>query len=327
MPRRFSEQKKMTVGELLENDDTDLEGISDASSHDGSSMKESLFESDSEEEVDMKAKKKSDEESNKMRIFLFRNSEPVNNISDQWMAKSFVDGKYVRYDLNQPSELLHRTSTSAFKSDPPLTVIGSRMCEVIGEAFISRDIEFDAVYCSPSLRCIQTAHKLISMQKKRVPLRIEPMLYSFCEIHRLGIPQFMSESELATNEIAIDKNYEPFFKLNDLMTLRTENCLHFQERSHQAIQHIAKAAPPRGNILVVTHACNIHAIARALKSESGDKVTTLEMHKARQFYPYCSLVCMKPCSRHSWTQVANVIPAMNCTDFTTRFNHHFLSPR
>ncbi|VDM47094.1 unnamed protein product [Toxocara canis] len=63
MPRRFSEQKKMTVGELLENDDTDLEGISDASSHDGSSMKESLFESDSEEEVDMKAKKKSDEES------------------------------------------------------------------------------------------------------------------------------------------------------------------------------------------------------------------------------------------------------------------------
>uniref|UniRef100_F1L945 Protein UBASH3A n=1 Tax=Ascaris suum TaxID=6253 RepID=F1L945_ASCSU len=327
MSRTCNEQKKVTVRELLENDDTDLEGVSDGSSNDITSLRESLFEMDSEEETELKSTKKITEESNKMQVFLFRNSEPMNNISDQWMARSFIDGKYVRYDLNQPSELPHRTSAIAFKNDPPLTVIGLRMCDIIGEAFISKGIEFDLAYSSPSLRCIQTAHRLISVGSNRAPLRIEPMLYSFCEIHRLGVPQFMSENELATNEIIIDKNYKPFINIDELMTLRSENCLHFQERSHQAIQHIAKSAPSNAKILIVTHACNIHAIARALKSESGDIVTTLEMHKARQFYPYCSLVCMKPYSRHSWTQVANVIPAMNCTDFTTRFNHHFLSPR
>uniref|UniRef100_A0A915A3R6 Uncharacterized protein n=1 Tax=Parascaris univalens TaxID=6257 RepID=A0A915A3R6_PARUN len=118
MSRACNEQKKVTVGELLENDDTDLEGVSDGSSNDGISLRESLFEMDSEEETELKATKKIAEES----VFLFRNSESMNNISDQWMPRSFIDGKYVRYDLNQPSELPHRTSTIAFKNDPPLTV-------------------------------------------------------------------------------------------------------------------------------------------------------------------------------------------------------------
>ncbi|VDK20044.1 unnamed protein product [Anisakis simplex] len=148
-------------------------------------MRESLFEMDSEEENELKAMKKGFQDSNDMRLFLFRNSESLTNICDHWMAKSFVNGKYERYDLNQPLELPHRNSMSAFKNDPPLTVIGSKMCEMISEALQAKAIEFDAVYCSPSLRCIQTAHKLTNAQKKKVLLRIEPMLYSFCEIHRL----------------------------------------------------------------------------------------------------------------------------------------------
>uniref|UniRef100_A0A0M3HJT3 CTNNB1_binding domain-containing protein n=1 Tax=Ascaris lumbricoides TaxID=6252 RepID=A0A0M3HJT3_ASCLU len=71
MSRTCNEQKKVTVRELLENDDTDLEGVSDGSSNDITSLRESLFEMDSEEETELKATKKITEESVRYFLILF----------------------------------------------------------------------------------------------------------------------------------------------------------------------------------------------------------------------------------------------------------------
>uniref|UniRef100_A0AC34FX47 Uncharacterized protein n=1 Tax=Panagrolaimus sp. ES5 TaxID=591445 RepID=A0AC34FX47_9BILA len=113
-------------------------------------------------------------------VILFRSAEQMDKIFPEWIHKSFVGGKYVPTDMNQPMELpIRKTPVIAYDSDPPLTEMGIRVSQLIGKAFAENGIVLSAIYSSPSLRCIQTAQNIIKSQLFDLKICIEPAFYDF----------------------------------------------------------------------------------------------------------------------------------------------------
>ena len=52
-----------------------------------------------------------------------------------------------------------------FARDCPLTVMGTLQATLVGDAMRENGISISHVYCSPSLRCIQTCHSLLKVRK------------------------------------------------------------------------------------------------------------------------------------------------------------------
>lgn len=71
-------------------------------------------------------------------------------------------GRYVRSNLNMPSSLPTRSGGFRdYDKDCPITVFGSTQARLVGEALLESQAVIDFVYCSPSLRCVQTAHNIL----------------------------------------------------------------------------------------------------------------------------------------------------------------------
>ena len=126
--------------------------------------------------------KKSSSSSNKnmsaeRRIFVMRHGERVDFTFNDWLVECFdKQGNYFRRDLNLPKRLPKRKEGfRGFAYDSPLTVMGTVQAFLVGEAMRDNEISFDQVYCSPSLRCVQTCHHVLKgLGALSVPINIEP---------------------------------------------------------------------------------------------------------------------------------------------------------
>ena len=56
---------------------------------------------------------------------------------------------------------LYFQGPAGFARDCPLTVMGTLQATLVGNAMKENGISISHVYCSPSLRCIQTCHSLL----------------------------------------------------------------------------------------------------------------------------------------------------------------------
>ena len=111
------------------------------------------------------------------RIFVMRHGERVDFTFNDWLVECFdKQGNYFRRDLNLPKRLPKRKEGfRGFAYDSPLTVMGTVQAFLVGEAMRDNDISFDQVYCSPSLRCVQTCHHVLKgLGALSVPINIEP---------------------------------------------------------------------------------------------------------------------------------------------------------
>ncbi len=75
--------------------------------------------------------------------------------------------------------LPHRNDPNEFELDPPLTEIGLLQAKLNGEELAKNGITINCVYCSPALRSIQTADKILEGMnlKDKIPIRIEIGLF------------------------------------------------------------------------------------------------------------------------------------------------------
>ena len=111
------------------------------------------------------------------KLFIVRHGERIDFTFKNWIKYCFdANGHYVRKDLNLPKTIPRRQRGSfGFNLDTPLTVMGTVQASVVGEAMKDTGVTFTHVYCSPSLRCIQTCHNLLkNMGALKLPINIEP---------------------------------------------------------------------------------------------------------------------------------------------------------
>ncbi|KAM9031087.1 ubiquitin-associated and SH3 domain-containing protein A [Sarcophilus harrisii] len=200
-------------------------------------------------------------------LLVVRHGERVDQIFGKaWLQQcSTVDGKYYRPDMNFPSNLPERKKgLKNFENDPPLSSCGIFQSKLTGEALLDSGIKISYMYCSPALRCIQTAKHILEelKQEKSLKIRVEPGLFEWTK-WEIGetIPSLMTLAELTKANYNVDVDYRSEFPLSSLMP--SESYDDYVKRCSMTVKQIV-AACPGGIISIVSHGSALDSCTRPL---------------------------------------------------------------
>ncbi|KAJ3590524.1 hypothetical protein NHX12_008474 [Muraenolepis orangiensis] len=186
-----------------------------------------------------------------------------------WRSLCFDSkGRYVRSNLNMPPSLPLRSGGQRdYDADAPITVLGSTQARLVGEALLERSTLIDVVYCSPSLRCVQTAHSILQgmQQEGRLKVRVEPGLFEWTKwVSGSSLPAWIPPADLASAAFCVDTAYRPFIPISKL-TL-SESYESYISRSYHVTKDILSDCRNTGNkVLLVAHASSLDACTRQLQ--------------------------------------------------------------
>ncbi|TKR59795.1 hypothetical protein L596_029415 [Steinernema carpocapsae] len=239
-----------------------------------------------------------------------------------------------RVDLNQPVKIPVRSGgADAFLNDSPLTQVGSFSAQLIGRGLKMRQLTFHTVYCSPALRCVQTAHAIISMmQLKQTPkICVEPGLFEPLMFYWQGelkidrIPSFMTNQELVEAGFNVDTGYEPVISVEKLKQM-----LFQEKRPDDSFRRISQVADSiveygkdrQGGILVVTHAPSLDILLRQITGRQDRPRTMGDLQRMTVNYPFCSTSVLEleqpsvsfktPYPKPQWVHKQGVLPPLTC---------------
>ncbi|KAL4112181.1 hypothetical protein QTP88_016018 [Uroleucon formosanum] len=264
------------------------------------------------------------------KIYICRHGERVDFTFGTWVPYSFdSDGKYVRKDLNMPPNIPQRRDfPNSYQTDTPLTCVGEYQAKLTGwgmkAAHSTKSIQH--VFCSPSLRCVQTCHNiLVGLDiDKQVSICIEPGIFEWLGwYNQSGLPDWMSNEELITAGFNINSKYEALVSLPFLIDNMSETVEQYYIRCDEVIQNLIKSTEPKGgDILLVGHACSLDSFSRSLLHKSPrNKQNFVKMVKD---IPYCGLVTLMTDGINDWTFVDPPIPPLT-NSINKRFNWKVLT--
>ena len=225
-----------------------------------------------QDNADVKSLKKQRPPRDPRRIFVVRHGERVDFTFNAWIQHSFdQSGQYIRKDLNMPTNVpLRKKGPEGFARDCPLTVMGTLQAGLVGEAMRENGVQISHVYCSPSLRCIQTCHALLkSLDALDLPIHVEPGLFEWLAWYQDAMPDFMTDSELAEAGYNIQLSYKPYISAEELRDSQlngcVESCEAYYTRSFFVTQCVlASTEDAGGDILFIGHASTLDACAQQL---------------------------------------------------------------
>jgi len=109
------------------------------------------------------------------QVVIVRHGERADSaFGSDWTTKWFVNGEYLRQDLNMPSMLPTRP-LQHWAADPPLTELGRWQAQQVGEA-VAELANIGQIVCSPAWRCLQTADEFQGRLPGMPPVLVEPGL-------------------------------------------------------------------------------------------------------------------------------------------------------
>ncbi|KAG1958799.1 ubiquitin-associated and SH3 domain-containing protein B [Pimephales promelas] len=209
----------------------------------------------------------------KRTLFVCRHGERMDVVfGKHWITQCFdAKGRYVRSNLNMPPSLPARSGGYRdYDKDCPITVFGSTQARLVGEALLESNSVVDFVYCSPSLRCVQTAHNILrGLQKDgKTKIRVEPGLFEWTKwVSGTSLPAWIPTADLAAANLSVDTTYRPHIPISKLAV--SESYETYISRSFQVTREILSECNNPGNtVLIVAHASSLEACTRQIQGLS-----------------------------------------------------------
>jgi len=229
------------------------------------------------------------------QVFIARHGERVDFTFGQWIPYSFdKDGVYQRKDLNMPLSVPHRASgPEGFSRDCPLTVIGLTQASMVGQAMQEAGVTIHHVFCSPSLRCIQTCHNILKGLgiAEKIKINIEPGLFEWLAWYQDGMPSWMTCAELLSAGFNIESCYKPYISSEELADTQ-ETCQQFFIRNFFVTQCALQATEEAGgNVLLIGHAATLDTCSRQLVGKEPRPIQ--ELMAIIRKVPYCSVAMLE----------------------------------
>ncbi|XP_055516535.1 ubiquitin-associated and SH3 domain-containing protein B-like isoform X1 [Leucoraja erinacea] len=210
----------------------------------------------------------------KRDLYICRHGERMDVVfGKHWISQCFDSkGNYIRSNLNMPPSLPQRSGGyKDYEKDAPITVFGCTQARLVGEALLESKSIIDYVYCSPSLRCVQTAFNILRglQQENQIKLRVEPGLFEWTKwVSGNTLPAWMTAEEHAAANLGTDITYKPHIPANKLGI--SEPYETYISRSCQVMREILAECKLKGNnILIVAHASSLEACTRQLQGLSA----------------------------------------------------------
>ena len=229
------------------------------------------------------------------RLFILRHAERVDvTFGKQWIQLSFdADGSYNRRNLNMPKEVPKRKGGPAdFMKDAPITETGLFQARLTGEGMRDQGIRVSHLFCSPALRCVQSANAILQgLQDATIKIKVENGLFEWLAWCRGGFPNFMTPAELALFGLSVDPGYVSQVAVQDLKPSETHQ--EFYKRMFNITRLVLRTVGANsGNIMFVGHAATLEACTRQLVG--GQPRSAQELTKIVQKIPYCGVcVCQE----------------------------------
>uniref|UniRef100_A0A8C7KDQ7 Ubiquitin associated and SH3 domain containing B n=1 Tax=Oncorhynchus kisutch TaxID=8019 RepID=A0A8C7KDQ7_ONCKI len=209
----------------------------------------------------------------KRSLFVCRHGERMDVVfGKHWITQCFdAKGRYVRSNLNMPSSLPTRSGGFRdYDKDCPITVFGSTQARLVGEALLESQAVIDFVYCSPSLRCVQTAHNILRglQQEGKTKIRIEPGLFEWTKwVSGTSLPAWIPPTDMAAASLSVDTTYRPHIPISKLGVSESYDA--YISRSFQVTREILTECKNLGNtVLIVAHASSLEACTRQMQGLS-----------------------------------------------------------
>uniref|UniRef100_A0A8C7TRZ3 Ubiquitin associated and SH3 domain containing Bb n=1 Tax=Oncorhynchus mykiss TaxID=8022 RepID=A0A8C7TRZ3_ONCMY len=209
----------------------------------------------------------------KRTLFVCRHGERMDVVfGKHWLSLcSDSKGRYVRTNLNMPVSLpMWSGGHRDYNMDTPITVFGSTQARIVGEALLESNTVIDFVYCSPSLRCVQTAQNILKglQQDGKLKIRVEPGLFEWTKwVSGSSLPAWIPPTDLAASHFTVDTTYRPLIPITKLSV--SESYDTYMSRSYQVTKDILSDCKNMGNnILIVAHASSLEACTRQLQGRS-----------------------------------------------------------
>ncbi|XP_047246554.1 ubiquitin-associated and SH3 domain-containing protein B-like isoform X1 [Girardinichthys multiradiatus] len=209
----------------------------------------------------------------KRTLFVCRHGERMDVVfGKHWLTLcSDSKGRYVRSNLNMPPSLPLWGGQRDYDMDAPITVFGSTQARLVGEALLESNTMIDFVYCSPSLRCVQTAQNILKglQQDGKLKVRVEPGLFEWTKwVSGNSLPAWIPPTDLAAANFSVDTAYRPLIPASKLTV--SESYENYMSRSYQVTKDILSDCKNTGNnVLIVAHAASLEACTRQLQGRSA----------------------------------------------------------
>ncbi|KAK6753613.1 hypothetical protein RB195_012914 [Necator americanus] len=224
-------------------------------------------------------------------IVLARHAETIAEVFPDWVERCRLDPSlYQPFDLNVPVRVPRRMNmVQAYQSDPPVSEVGRIMAQLFARELVTRNAIPKAIFCAPSLACLQTAVDIQNFVGKDCGrICVDAALAT----ERNGAAHWLNDKEIAQLKCNVDDGYTP--EQSDGNDKSLKNIV-------EGMKKLAPKLKKNGIVLVITDAFAVKILSELLAGNDIAKRTECKdcrTSAAKTFPPMSSAVVSSQASRN-----------------------------